>query len=184
MKDAFLEDAVNTHIVDELPPELLASEIAGPSPLACDICGQDGFKNERGLKLHRGRMHGTSDKVPKPQRRSRKSDELRQDLEAIFSVAAIGLSVYNEADGTIVANGSPKLAQALVNTSEKNPKLRAFLENMTTGFAYSELMVAVAAIVLPIMANHGLLPDKVGAATTLLAGVPNDASGIQGTMFG
>lgn len=190
MRDPFLEDAIETHIVDELPPGLLTAAVGSEEDgeLFCDICGSvpPNVKTKRGLALHKGRIHGASDRVPAAKKRAKRgSEELRHDLETLIGALSVGVSVANARDGQIIANGNEKLCAALVKTSEKNPKLRKFLENLTSGFAYSELSIAVAAIALPIMANHGLLPDRAAAAVTLLAGVPDDASAMDsGTLFG
>lgn len=183
-----MDDQEATRIVDELPDDLnVAPDLTGER-LFCEACGKTGFKNQRGLNLHTAKMHGFgADKKPTV-RKSKKSDELRSDLEVTFAMLAMGVAAWNPDDGAVVMEGSTRLAKALVHASEKNPKLRKVLENMTTGFAYSELVAACMAIAIPIMANHGMLPERFATAAVLFAGVPDDASGItppdNGTMFG
>lgn len=176
MEKAFLDDAFATNIVDELPPDLTAqsgvpADLADSSLVYCEVCGKDDFKNARGLKLHMSRMHGMgADKTPSGQskKKSKATETLRQDVEMLLMAMGIGVAALNEEDGATVIKGSPNLAKALANASEKNPKLRSFLEKLTTGAAYTELVIAVSAIVLPILANHNLLPAKLAVA---MAGV-------------
>lgn len=168
--DAFPEEVTN--MIDNLPDE----------DFRCDICGQQA-KNARGLKMHKSRSHGSGDKIPSSMRKQTKSSaELNRDLEAILGALGTGVGILNEADGVAILEGTPKLALALTHLAEKNPKVRAFLTNMSTGFVYSELLVAVVAIAIPIMANHNLLPAHTGSFIIRM-GAQQEAASNNGGFF-
>ncbi len=145
-------------------------DTSGFGDLVCEICGRTNFKNERGLKLHRAKTHGSGgDKVPSQARRKGKATrELQQDVETFLTSLGIAVTMANANDGAAIINGTPGLASALANIAERNPKVRAVLESMTQGFAYSELVTASAVIIIPIMANHGLLPERFGMAAAYI----------------
>lgn len=65
---------------------------------------------------------------------------------------------FDQFDGMMLHQGSPALAQALVKLAPRHPFLRTFLDVSTAGDDYRELMAAVGAIMLPILAHHGMLP--------------------------
>lgn len=154
-----------------VPKDLRDTDAPEEGEFVCEICGRGGFKNARGVALHKGKSHGTgSDKTPSQARKKTKGTrELQQSLEVFFSSVGIAVTMANQQDGAAIINGTPGLASALANTAENNPKLRKMLENMTTGFAYSELIAASAVIIVPILANHNLLPERFGMAAAYIA---------------
>lgn len=172
MSDAFVNEPAD----EEFPPPGygVPADLRDVDPAegeyVCEICGRGGFKNARGVALHKGKSHGTAtDKTPAARKQSKSTKELQNSLEVFFSSLGIAVTMANAADGAAVINGTPGLAKALANTAERNPKLRAMLENMTSGFAYSELVTASAVIIVPILANHNLLPERFGMAAAYIA---------------
>jgi hypothetical protein len=163
---------------DELPydapnpvPKDLRDVDSTDGDYVCDICGKGPFKNDRGLALHKGKTHGSgSDKTPSQGRKKTKSTrELQQSLDVFFSSVGIAVTMANQVDGAAIINGTPGISSALANTAENNPKLRKMLESLTAGFAYSELIAASAVIIVPILANHNMLPERFGMAAAYLA---------------
>jgi hypothetical protein len=72
------------------------------------------------------------------------------------------------ADGLAFLNGVPRLAAALDHAAKENPRLRVLLERFLTVSVWGELAAAAAAIALPILANHKLIPAAM--ADVLAAG--------------
>jgi len=65
----------------------------------------------------------------------------------------------NPTDGRIVADGGPAVVHELVELAKTDSALRKPLELLATPGKYGPLTLAVAGVILPIMANHGLLPQ-------------------------
>lgn len=61
-------------------------------------------------------------------------------------------------DAAIIIAGAPRLGAALADAAETNPALKRFLEGLGKGSGWSEVAMAAGAIVLPILAVHGVLP--------------------------
>jgi hypothetical protein len=76
------------------------------------------------------------------------------------------VAVINQADGFAIVNGAEDLAKALNNVAKDNPSVYKTLERMLTGSAWGAVIVATGAIVLPIAANHNLLPFAIPGVTT------------------
>lgn len=71
-------------------------------------------------------------------------------------------------DGSIIIEGAERLAGALDKAALESPALRRTLEMLVTTSAWGELAMAAGAILLPIAANHGVIPP----AAAQLVGAP------------
>lgn len=80
-----------------------------------------------------------------------------------FTMIGVAVTAFNEYDGTVILQGTPRLAKSIGSLCEKNPKVRKNIERMLTGGSYGEVLLAGAFIAVPIMANHGLMPESVQA---------------------
>lgn len=167
-----------------------AEDVAAPDTTAkADMKGADGrlqcpdcaskFRQRSSLRRHQQQVHGApkgapfpkagsgADRPPRPPApaASKSAKNLAGDLEMLVATASIALSMLPgekfQADAAILAAGAPNLAQAWANLAEKNPAVRRVLEALTTGSMYTEVIMATAMVMLPIMANHGLVPDVV-----------------------
>lgn len=96
----------------------------------------------------------------------------RKKLEAMFGNVAIsfmtmGLVRQNEVlanDGHIIMGGAADLAEALDQLGNENPRVGQVLDNLLTGSAWAGVATAVAAIAIPVAANHSLLPPAFASA--------------------
>lgn len=88
--------------------------------------------------------------------------ELTTD-EAAGAIPVMGMPRGSVArDFDIIAGQAEPLAAALVKVSERNDALRSVLDKLVTTGDYSSLASVVGlGIALPIMANHGLLPEQL-----------------------
>lgn len=126
--------------------------------LVCDICSKV-MNTPRGLKRHRTMMHDmgpASDGEPK---RGKRSSTLERDLKATLDGVATALLFVNPTDGQIVAQHSDKLASSWARLAAKNAGVRRVLTALTTGSAYGEVAIATLLVVIPILANHKLIPE-------------------------
>ena len=162
----------------EAPPS------SGPpegKPHGCTYCDYFG-PTRKALRQHTTRQHSAElDSAPAgPSKPSTKrgSKALTDEVTAFLAMAGVAVAKFVDPfDGTVIVQGSSTLATALVNTSEKSPKLRNVLERMVSTWTYSELVLAVAGIAVPILAHHGVLPPQ--AAAQFFAGfAPDDASSL------
>lgn len=88
------------------------------------------------------------------------------------SIAMAGLGLYLVApafdnnDLAVVNAGAQNLGNALASLAEQNPNVRRACDLILgggAGGAYLQVLMAVSAIVVPIAANHGVVPETAGA---------------------
>lgn len=160
----------------ELPPEL-ASE--GPADLADHDtpparCTEDGCtdavvrtgKGGRPPKKCPKHKDSRGGRNPAPNNRSGtsgKSWPRATEVETILSryVGGLGYGIrlVNPEDGRIIADNGPAVIHELVELAKTDTQLRKPLELLATPGKYGPLTLAIGAVVVPILANHGLLPQ-------------------------
>lgn len=77
-------------------------------------------------------------------------------------LTAIGAQTRNDAfkaDGTVIRQNGPRLVHELVELAKTDDSLRKPLEWLATPGKYGPLTVALAGVIIPILGNHGLLPQ-------------------------
>lgn len=90
--------------------------------------------------------------------------------EQLTGMGAI-IGLFQPFDGMVIAHNGATVAAALVKAAESNPRLRKALEGFITGSAYGEIAFALMGTMVPILANHDILP----AHTVLFGQVPEEA---------
>lgn len=150
--------------VFELDPADLAPDgHDDASPLRCQW---DGCQNTV-TKPARGRTPKFCDEhrnVPKEKRAGSRwayADKCEEVLTQYLSYISLGVTLVNPVDGKIIAEGAPAVAHELVELGRQDKQWRQYLERITKPGKYGGLTVAVAMIVIPVMANHKLLPQFV-----------------------
>jgi len=98
-----------------------------------------------------------ADRVDKAPRQPRKKS-LVKPLEELFTTVGTVVYAVNQADGSAIINGANGLAVSLNTVAKDNAALYKNLERMVTGSAWGSVFIASGAILIPIMANHNLLP--------------------------
>jgi len=143
--------------------ELTASK--GASDLRCTTCGVALTYSGRGRKPskcpeHRVSRSGSS----KPTRSSGSVDlsAIQAGLDTMFTGVAMAVGMFEPTDGAIIAQGGPQLSSALVKVAENDPRVRKALERLMTGSAWGQVIAAAGAIVVPILAHHGVMPNIGG----------------------
>lgn len=101
----------------------------------------------------RERVREEKDTAPKGKR----PGPLAGRIESALTTLGTGVFILNADDGRIVIAGSHNLAVALDGLAKENPKVRAVLERALAGGAWGAVIMATAAIVVPILANHGVV---------------------------
>lgn len=90
-----------------------------------------------------------------------KGDTVEANLTKLLNWSAAGIMFINPADGKVIAKGGPAVAHELVELARIDKRFRPYLEWLAAPGKYGPLTLATAALVLPIMANHGLVPQFV-----------------------
>jgi hypothetical protein len=73
----------------------------------------------------------------------------------------MAVSIFEPIDGSIIRGGAERLGNSLIGPARTNRKVRTVLENMVTGGAWAGVVMAVAAIALPILSHHNIIPTLV-----------------------
>lgn len=87
-----------------------------------------------------------------------KAGEVEAGLTQLVEWTGLGVGFLNREDGTIIQKGGPDLVHALVELAKDDRELRKYLEWIAAPGKYGPLTMAALAIVIPILANHGLIP--------------------------
>lgn len=143
-----------------LETELDIDDIGPDFENTCEDCGRS-FETLKGLRRHRTSAHGAtpvSDTAPKGRKRTPK---LAAQLEQTVSVIGGLVAMANQFDGHVITSTAPQFALAWANLAERNPAVKRFLESATSGGAYGEVVLASAIMIMPILANHGVLPEQI-----------------------
>lgn len=86
-----------------------------------------------------------------------KAAEVETLLTNYVKMLGVGLQFIHEKDGEVILLGGPDVVHELVELAKDERQLRKYLEWLTTPGKYAPLTMAVAAIVIPLMSNHGLI---------------------------
>lgn len=161
-------DALTFEVTDvadnDAPPAESADETPSLSDFeyACEVCGVELFYAGRGRKPKRCEEHKARSASAARGKAGVNAGRWQQPLaDALTSqFAMIGIAVYplNQFDGTCILNGAPGLSTALVGVAETNPAVRNALQKFVSAGAWAQVASATAAIVLPILMNHNVIP--------------------------
>jgi hypothetical protein len=83
---------------------------------------------------------------------------LKSRLTGALGVIGKALSAFNEYDGKVVLENATELANVLDQWAKESPRVKRALEAALTVSTTGSVLGVAAAIVIPILANHGLLP--------------------------
>lgn len=124
-------------------------------------------------------------KVTAPQRADRKpktgrKKSLKRPLTDLITSVGTGVAILNQADGIAIINGAEPLADALNNVAKDNDAVYRNLERMVTGSAWGGVFMALGGILLPIAANHNLLPFQIPGVEVPQPGAESTPTGTPG----
>lgn len=87
---------------------------------------------------------------------------LQKQLEEMFLAMSMGVAVIGDAfDGEVIAENAHGLAEAWYKLSQQNAAVKKMLEGMMQTGAWSGVMMTTAAVTIPILQNHGVIPANV-----------------------
>lgn len=112
-----------------------------------------------------GSPRGTAKTEPKVTPRSAAgrrtaADKLEAKLTEFIGTAGMVVSMFNQTDGFIILSNAEPLAQNWTALAEENAAVKRVLNSMVETGAWSAALMATAAVALPIMDNHGYIPDR------------------------
>lgn len=147
---------------DDVPPADSESTENDTAPLRCEI---DGCHNTltysgRGRRPKRCDEHkrNTGDGKRSSGNWSR-ANEVENALSKYVDGIAFGIKMIHPADGEVIAVGGPAIAHELVELGRIDKTWRKTLERCAAPGKYGPLTLASLGVLLPIMVNHGLLPQ-------------------------
>lgn len=175
-------------------PPLVTDEPPVEDGERCDVPGCDfSAKSARGLNRHKITSHGAKpqgrqDRQPRSinvnlgQPRVNKKDA---ELEAVENrakqiaqiLAALVLLAGQPEDSADIARGSAQWAEAVRDLSEYEAWLRKIAaggESSARAVAWVKFAVATAAIALPILLRHKVLPENIADIAATFIGVAQD----------
>lgn len=87
-----------------------------------------------------------------------RATEIENLLTQYVGGLAMGITLLNKVDGSIIAEGGPAIVHELVELAKTDKQLRKYLEWLATPGKYAPLTIAVLGVAIPMLANHGLMP--------------------------
>ena len=87
---------------------------------------------------------------------------LKAQLEQMFTIIGTVVVTRNQFDGMAIIKGSGDLADSLAELAKGNERIRQALEMMVTTSGYAGVATALGGILVPILINHGVIPDVLG----------------------
>lgn len=81
--------------------------------------------------------------------------------QAYYTGLAGAIFFVDSTDATYVAMHSANVAHAWAMLAEENAKVKLILERALSGGAWGQAVLATLAMLLPIAANHGLIPGSI-----------------------
>lgn len=116
-------------------------------------------------------------KERKPRQPRQNADEALETIRGALTLALSGVGAtvmaVNMVDGMAIAQGTPKLVDSIIMLAKQDKAVRLYLLRIATQSAYLNVIGSVVAILIPIMANHKLLPPIFAAPFAL----PQDTNG-------
>jgi hypothetical protein len=73
---------------------------------------------------------------------------------------AFGVGLLDQFDGMALANGADSLAHSWIVLAQTDPKVRKFLQRITTGSGWGAVILAHTIVALPIIQHHNLIPER------------------------
>lgn len=81
--------------------------------------------------------------------------------QAYYTGLAGAIFFMDQTDAFTVAMHSANVAHAWAMLAEENAKVKLILERALSGGAWGQAILATLAMLLPIAANHGLIPGSI-----------------------
>jgi hypothetical protein len=98
--------------------------------------------------------------------------KLETQLRELYeTLAVVVVAPLDQLGGTLMHKRAGELAEAWVDLAERDPRVKRTLERLLEATGWGGIVAAHVAIVIPVIANRGMLPDGIAngaAAFTLM----------------
>jgi hypothetical protein len=143
----------------------LGNATGDKAPLRCqhDGCTNAVTKPPRGRTPKFCEEHKATSSSSSRSATSGKSWPRAVEIETILTQYVVGIgtgiSLINAIDGQVIASSGPTVIHELVELAKTDKAIRKYLEWLATPGKYAPLTMAVMGLALPILGNHGMLPQ-------------------------
>jgi hypothetical protein len=107
-----------------------------------------------------------------PKQRGPGMRKLETQLRELYeTLAVVVVAPLDQLGGTLMHKRAGELAEAWVDLAERDPRVKRTLERLLEATGWGGIVAAHVAIVIPVIANRGMLPDGIAngaAAFTLM----------------
>jgi hypothetical protein len=165
--------SVAFEVPDDTPPSI--SDVSASKDVAPLRCQEPGCLAEI-VKPARGRTPKFCDEHKGAKASGTKSSltgkswPKAKEVEALLNqyVAGLGMGVsfLNQEDGEIIVDKAPAVVHELVKLAADDKRLRTYLEFLATPGKYAPLSLACFSLILPILANHGIVDKFIAGLIT------------------
>lgn len=132
---------------DDRPPRRGSAAKGDGKPKSGGSAKKGGTDGTRGT--------GSPGSPPKPGRKP----QLQAKLEELLASPALVYSFAgDEYAAHIIATRTPAMAQAWYELSQQNAGIRRMLERLTQGSAWGGVILSSAAVAVPLLSHHGVIP--------------------------
>jgi hypothetical protein len=107
--------------------------------------------------------------------RTTAADKMELKLAEFFATIGLVTSAFNQVDGFIIVENSKSLAMSWTALAQENPTVKRAINGLLETGAWSAALMASAAVVIPILDNHGYIPARFSQF------VPSAPPGAQGS---
>ena len=114
-----------------------------------------------------------ADSPPKAERPKRKpspgSGKLREGLEDFYvTIGAVAITPIDRLAGALMIANAPDIADQWVSLAEKDARVKRALESLVQAGGWGGVIMAHGMIMLPVLANRGMLPDQIAAGAAVM----------------
>lgn len=108
---------------------------------------------------------------------------VQKPLESLFATVGALVSMGNPVDGAIILARAEETARRLDDIAKQSPSVHRVLSALTTGSSgWAGVATAVAPMLLPIAANHGVFASVPAVEEMALGMMPNEAHAMRQMM--
>lgn len=88
--------------------------------------------------------------------------QLRENLDGTFVGIGGALIPFDPWCGAVLVTKGPEVTDALIELGKTNPRVKKAIDNFARGSIWSAVFGAAGAVLIPILAHHGVLPGRLG----------------------
>lgn len=87
---------------------------------------------------------------------------LEKELTELFGFVGLMVSNFNQRDGEIIVQNAEALGKSWANLAKEDKRVKAFLDSLTTGSAWGQVIFVTGGMAFAIAQNHGVIGTTTG----------------------